>query len=143
MLRVRVPVRALLLQELAERTASGRALGPLTCLAGTPHARQVAPVPCHFFHPGQACIQHPLSMLLPAYSRALSVYLPVYLLPAVLVHRQQLLKRPLPILTKCLQGVARCAPRGWRGVAMQWQTSGRGQLYGASAAACAHSASLP
>jgi hypothetical protein len=46
-------------------------------------------------------------MLLPAWGRALSVYLPVYLLPAALVHRQALLKRPLPILSKCLQGVAR------------------------------------
>jgi hypothetical protein len=31
----------------------------------------------------------------------------VYLLPALLVHRQQFLKQPLPILKKVVQGVAR------------------------------------
>jgi len=97
----------LILQELAERTAAGKPLGPLTSLMGTPHVHRVAPVPCHFFHPDQTCWQHPLQLLLPAYSRALSVYIPVYLLPALLVHRQQLLKQPLPILQKVLQGIAR------------------------------------
>jgi hypothetical protein len=48
-----------------------------------------------------------LSLLGPAYSRALSVYLPVYVLPALLVHRQQLLKQPLPILHKVLLGISR------------------------------------
>ena len=64
-------------------------------------------MPCSFFHPHQTCWQHPLQLLLPAYSRALSVYIPVYLLPALLVHRQELLKRPVPILQKVLQGIAR------------------------------------
>lgn len=95
------------LQELAERTAAGRPLGPLTSLMGTPHAKTVQPVPCSFFHPHQTCWQHPLQLLLPAYARALSVYIPVYVLPAVLVHRQELLKRPVPILQKVLQGIAR------------------------------------
>lgn len=58
------------------------------------------------------CLQHPLQLLLPAYSRALSVYLPVYLLPALLVHRQALLKQPLPILQKLLVGIARCVQPG-------------------------------
>jgi hypothetical protein len=42
-----------------------------------------------------------------AYVRALSVYLPVYLLPALLVHRQQLLKDPSGILGKVVLGTAR------------------------------------
>lgn len=100
------------LQELAERTASGRPLGPLTSLMGTLHAQAVAPIPCHFFHPEQACWQHPLQLLVPAYGRALSVYIPVYLLPALLVHRQEFLKQPLPILQKVVQGVARWAGLG-------------------------------
>jgi hypothetical protein len=74
---------------------------------GTRHAQSVASIPCHFFHPGQTCWQHPLQLLVPAYGRALSVYIPVYLLPALLVHRQDFLKQPLPILQKVLQGVAR------------------------------------
>lgn len=100
------------LQELAERTASGRPLGPLTSLMGTHHAQAVVPIPCHFFHPEQACWQHPLQLLVPAYGRALSVYIPVYLLPALLVHRQEFLKQPLPILQKVVQGVARWAGLG-------------------------------
>lgn len=95
------------LKELAERTAAGRSQGPLTSLMGTPHAASQGPVPCHFFHPGQNCAEHPLKLFLPAYERALSVYLPVYVLPALLVHRQQLLKQPLPILHKLLLGMAR------------------------------------
>lgn len=94
-------------QELAERTSAGRPLGPLTSLMGTPHAASVASIPCHFFHPEQTCWQHPLQLMVPAYGRALSVYIPVYLLPALLVHRQQFLRQPLPILQKVVQGVAR------------------------------------
>lgn len=95
------------LQELAERTAAGRPLNPLNSLIGTPHAHSKGPIPCHFFHPGQTCVEHPLKLFLPAYERALSVYLPVYVLPALLVHRQELLKQPLPILHKLLFGIAR------------------------------------
>ncbi|KAF6263624.1 hypothetical protein COO60DRAFT_378802 [Scenedesmus sp. NREL 46B-D3] len=95
------------IRELAERTAAGRSPGPLTSLAGTPHAPTCAPTPCGFFHPGQSCSGHVLSLLGPAYSRSLSVYLPVYVLPALLVHRQQLLKQPLPILHKVLLGISR------------------------------------
>ena len=96
-----------LTQELAERTSLGQTPGPLMSLMGTCHADSHAALPCGFFHPNQSCLQHPLQLLLPAYSRALSVYLPVYVLPALLVHRQQVLKQPLPILQKVLLGMAR------------------------------------
>eukprot|EP00878_Enallax_costatus_P025529 GHUV01027316.1.p1 GENE.GHUV01027316.1~~GHUV01027316.1.p1 ORF type:complete len:501 (+),score=122.52 GHUV01027316.1:63-1565(+) len=95
------------IRELAERTAAGRPLSPLNSLIGTPHAHSKGAVPCHFFHPGQSCVEHPLKLFLPAYQRALSVYLPVYVLPALLVHRKQILKQPLPILQKLLLGIAR------------------------------------
>lgn len=95
------------IRELAERTAAGRPTGPLSSLAASPHAASCAATPCGFFHPGQSCSGHVLSLLGPAYSRALSVYLPVYVLPALLVHRQQLLKAPLPILHKVLLGISR------------------------------------
>lgn len=97
----------LLLQELAERTTAGRPVSPLISLIGTPHAHSRGSVPCHFFHPGQTCVEHPLKLFLPAYERALSVYLPVYVLPALLVHRKQILQRPLPIVQKLLLGIAR------------------------------------
>ncbi|KAK9111024.1 hypothetical protein Scep_018543 [Stephania cephalantha] len=42
-----------------------------------------------------------------AYGRALPVYLPVYLIPALIVHRQGLLQRPYTILGKNLFGIAR------------------------------------
>lgn len=38
-------------------------------------------------HPGHSCASHPLSIVPGTYLRALGVYLPVYLLPALLVHR--------------------------------------------------------
>ncbi|XP_028771807.1 uncharacterized protein LOC114729035 [Neltuma alba] len=64
-------------------------------------------VPCSIIHENQSCGGHFLSFLLEAYKRALSVYLPVYLLPALLVHRQGLVKRPYTILAKGLVGTAR------------------------------------
>ena len=96
-----------LLQELAQRTSRGAPVGPLTSLMGTPHAHTTSSIPCHFFHPGQGCWDHAASLLPHTYRRALSVYLPVYLLPALLVHRQELLKSPGPILAKVLLGTAR------------------------------------
>ncbi|KAI9088634.1 hypothetical protein K1719_029748 [Acacia pycnantha] len=44
-------------------------------------------------HGKQSCSEHVLSFLLQAYKRALHVYLLVYLIPALLVHRQGLFKR--------------------------------------------------
>ncbi|KAI3930819.1 hypothetical protein MKX01_037265 [Papaver californicum] len=58
-------------------------------------------------HGNQSCQSHILSFLCQAYARALPVYLPVYLFPALIVHRQDLLKRPFTILGKGLFGTAR------------------------------------
>ncbi|OMO54529.1 hypothetical protein COLO4_36433 [Corchorus olitorius] len=43
-------------------------------------------------HGGQSCGGHVASFLIEAYKRALPVYLPVYLIPALIVHRADLLK---------------------------------------------------
>lgn len=64
-------------------------------------------VPCSMVHGNQSCAGHCISFLLQAYGRALPVYLPVYLIPALIVHRQDLLERPYTILTKGLLGTAR------------------------------------
>ncbi|RVW56029.1 hypothetical protein CK203_093354 [Vitis vinifera] len=50
-------------------------------------------VPCSIIHGHQSCSKHVVSFLIQAYKRALPVYLPVYLIPALIVHRQDLLKR--------------------------------------------------
>ncbi|KAJ8433764.1 hypothetical protein Cgig2_025927 [Carnegiea gigantea] len=50
-------------------------------------------VPCSMVHGNQSCEMHVMSFLIQAYKRALPVYLPVYLVPALIVHRQDLLKR--------------------------------------------------
>ncbi|XP_068312876.1 uncharacterized protein [Pyrus communis] len=64
-------------------------------------------VPCSIVHGDQSCGAHVLSFLIQAYKRALPVYLPVYLIPALIVHRQDLLKRHYSILLKGLLGTAR------------------------------------
>ncbi|XP_062097300.1 uncharacterized protein LOC133803321 isoform X2 [Humulus lupulus] len=64
-------------------------------------------VPCSIVHGNQSCSSHVISFLIQAYKRALPVYLPVYLIPALIVHRQDLLKRPYTILGKGLLGTAR------------------------------------
>ncbi|KAJ1387901.1 Transmembrane protein [Sesbania bispinosa] len=64
-------------------------------------------VPCSIVHGNQSCSGHIFSFLLQAYKRALPVYLPVYLIPALIVHRKGLLKRPSMILAKGLIGTAR------------------------------------
>ncbi|KAJ7959008.1 Transmembrane protein [Quillaja saponaria] len=64
-------------------------------------------IPCSIVHGNQSCGAHVLSFLYQAYKRALPVYLPVYLIPALLVHRKGLLERPGTILAKGLLGTAR------------------------------------
>ncbi|KAA8528276.1 hypothetical protein F0562_035631 [Nyssa sinensis] len=64
-------------------------------------------VPCSIIHGNQPCAAHFVSFLIQAYQRALPVYLPVYLIPALIVHRQGLTKRPYTILGKGLLGTAR------------------------------------
>ncbi|XP_059631350.1 uncharacterized protein LOC132274170 [Cornus florida] len=64
-------------------------------------------VPCSIIHGNQSCSGHLVSFLIQAYKRALPVYLPVYLIPALIVHRKGLMKRPYTILGKGLFGTAR------------------------------------
>ncbi|PSR99883.1 Transmembrane protein like [Actinidia chinensis var. chinensis] len=64
-------------------------------------------IPCSIIHENQSCGAHLVSFLIQAYKRALPVYLPVYLIPALIVHRKGLLKRPYTILGKGLLGTAR------------------------------------
>ena len=44
-------------------------------------------------HPGQSCGAHFLHFLRGAYARAVGVYIPVYLVPALVVHRATWLKQ--------------------------------------------------
>lgn len=64
-------------------------------------------IPCTIIHGNQACGTHFISFLIQAYKRALPVYLTVYLIPALIVHRQDLLKRPFTIFWKGILGTAR------------------------------------
>jgi hypothetical protein len=64
-------------------------------------------IPCKMIHGNQGCVPHLFSFLGPAYLRSLPVYIPVYFVPALLVHRQGLFARPFPILWKSLIGTAR------------------------------------
>ncbi|KAG4140739.1 hypothetical protein ERO13_D06G036300v2 [Gossypium hirsutum] len=50
-------------------------------------------IPCSMIHGNQSCSAHVISFFTEGYKRALPVYLPVYLIPALIVHRQDLLKR--------------------------------------------------
>ncbi|XP_057974815.1 uncharacterized protein LOC131162393 isoform X1 [Malania oleifera] len=49
-------------------------------------------VPCSIVHGNQSCSAHAVSFFIEAYKRSIPVYLPVYLFPALIVHRQGLLK---------------------------------------------------
>ncbi|WCJ44464.1 hypothetical protein M5689_025130 [Euphorbia peplus] len=64
-------------------------------------------IPCTLIHGNASCSSHFASFFVDAYKRALPVYLPVYLVPALIVHRRGLLKRPSSILGKGLLGTAR------------------------------------
>ncbi|XP_057974816.1 uncharacterized protein LOC131162393 isoform X2 [Malania oleifera] len=64
-------------------------------------------VPCSIVHGNQSCSAHAVSFFIEAYKRSIPVYLPVYLFPALIVHRQGLLKMPNTILGKSLVGIAR------------------------------------
>ena len=63
----------------------------LAALQGTPQEDFCHSRPCGFLHAGHSCNDNSLHFFPRAYARALPVYLPVYLLPAILVHRKRLL----------------------------------------------------
>ncbi|KAF5834998.1 hypothetical protein DUNSADRAFT_8055 [Dunaliella salina] len=96
-------------REQAWRNIRKEPLGPLKALQATPFKHCTSAVPCEFWHPGQTCTGHAVGILPHAYARALGIYLPVYLVPALLVHRQKLLKKPLVLLPKVATGVGRSA----------------------------------
>ena len=50
--------------------------------------------PCEWAHEGETCTYSAFKFFPGAYLRALPVYLPVYVLPAILVHRCELTMRP-------------------------------------------------
>ncbi|GAX83428.1 hypothetical protein CEUSTIGMA_g10853.t1 [Chlamydomonas eustigma] len=95
------------MQELAVRNWSGIKPGHLQLLQGTPYAKLKPLTPCAYWHPGQSCPAHTVSVIPSSYLRALGVYVPVYLLPALLVHRQLLITKPYQIWPKIAVGIAR------------------------------------
>ncbi|KHF99253.1 Transmembrane protein [Gossypium arboreum] len=64
-------------------------------------------IPCSMVHGNKSCRAHAITFLIEAYKRALPVYLPVYLIPALIVHHQGLFKRPCTILGKGIVDIAR------------------------------------
>uniref|UniRef100_A0A0A9AIX5 Uncharacterized protein n=1 Tax=Arundo donax TaxID=35708 RepID=A0A0A9AIX5_ARUDO len=64
-------------------------------------------VPCTILHSNQSCTGHFFSFLLQAYGRALPIYVPVYLVPALVLYRGHLVERPHTILGKNILGIAR------------------------------------
>ena len=87
------------MQELATRNREGEPLRRLLSLQGTRHHDFCDQLPCGFLHPGRDCFPNFFAFLPQAYLRALPVYAPVYILPAILVHRYNLLKVGGPMLT--------------------------------------------
>ena len=71
----------------------GAAPAALASLRGTRHAHFCGARPCGFLHPGRSCAAHVARFLPAAYLRAVPVYFPVYLIPAILVHRKRLVQR--------------------------------------------------
>ena len=82
---------------------------PLKMLRGTRFESITShpPTPCHFWHPGKSCSHHVFGNLLSSFIRSLRVYAPVYVLPAIIVHRLNLLSKPFEIWPKVAAGVFR------------------------------------
>ncbi|GMH39395.1 hypothetical protein BSKO_07293 [Bryopsis sp. KO-2023] len=92
---------------LAHNATSSLPATELQALKGTGHIPICTRVPCSLLHPSQSCAGHIGRFLPAAYIRALPVYLPVYLIPALLVHRKRLWTEPLAILPRVLLGTLR------------------------------------
>lgn len=117
-------------KELAERNAKGLPVTRLQGLEGTVHEHIISSVPCPWAHPGQNCDEAAITFFPAAYLRALPVYLPVYIAPAILVHRKALFEGPEAVKTwiKLLKGVARSSlflagycTFAWRGACTGFQ----------------------
>lgn len=121
-------------REMCQRYATGgqyTVSSPLDSLKQTRFKAFSDPIPCGFLHPGSSCNGHTIRFLPEAYARALPVYLPVYIVPAILVHRNKLLsadKAALELWVKVIKGALRssaflalyCA-LAWRGACTGFQ----------------------
>lgn len=96
-------------------------------------SRRTRRMPCDVVHPGQSCSGHALTFFPRAYLRALPVYIPVYIVPALLIHRQKLLQKgnAARIWPKIVKGCLRSSlflslycTLAWRGVCVGFQTTG-------------------
>lgn len=115
------------MRELVERNrTAGAPAAPLSAFRGVPGREGLAvKTTCDMLGPGHDCNHHAVTYVRSAWLRALPVYLPVYLIPAIFVHRTKLLRDPLPILWKVAHGVARsslflssCIGLAWRGACL-------------------------
>lgn len=97
-----------LVQELIAKNAeSPLPSAELQALKGTGHLPIFTRSVCDLLHPGQSCAGHLAQFLPSAYLRAFPVYLPVYIIPAILVHRKNFFIQPKQILLKFLKGCLR------------------------------------
>ena len=122
-------------RELASRPAG--VTGPVKALVGTPHEGLVGAHPCDWAHPGTTCDGNAAAFFPAALARALPVYLPVYLVPALLVHGRKLLpgaNNPgasllwKKLATGCLRSstfLALYCTLCWRGACVGFQLTGR------------------
>lgn len=98
---------------MSGRAAAGLPPARLVALAGTRAADFCGATPCGLAHPGKGCMQHAAGFFPDAYLRALPVYLPVYVLPAILVHRKRLVSPKLaPELWRCAAAAAAAGDGG-------------------------------
>ncbi|CAK0784870.1 hypothetical protein CVIRNUC_008075 [Coccomyxa viridis] len=118
-------------RELSERSWRGDTPAPLESLKGTEYEHMVATHPCEWAHEGETCSYAAAKFFPGAYLRALPVYLPVYILPAILVHRKALLKTGgREIWAKVLKGALRSSAflsmyctLCWRGACVGFQAT--------------------
>ena len=131
-------------RELATRPAS--VTGPPAALLGTPLAALAgeSSLPCDWAHPGASCDASALAFFPAALARAVPVYVPVYVLPALLVHGRALFDPVTgpPLWRKMAKGAARSATflalyctLCWRGACVGFRATGRVSAAGIPATA--------
>jgi hypothetical protein len=122
------------IREMCERGSRNLPPTTLRSLSRISSLKDMQPrVPCEFIHPGQSCTSHAIKFFPGAYGRALPVYLPVYIIPAILVHRQKLFLKDsaADLWPKILKGCLRSSlflslfvTVAWRSVCFAFQTTG-------------------
>lgn len=126
-------------RELCERAGKPMPPAPYKSLQNTRFKNFKGTCPCEVLHPGQSCNGFMLNFFPDAYLRAIPVYLPVYVFPALLVHRKRLLDPKLApdIGRRVVQGALRSSlflslycTLAWRGacVGFQWSNGASGAL---------------